>query len=155
MTEHDATTAQGVLDRNISALNTRDLEAYLNNQQPDVEFLLPGGVALHGRDQVRQYTEALWNAFPDGTLSFGDQVFAENVAATEVVFTGTHTGPMLTPEGSIPPTGRRVSLRSASILRIKDGLIASEHVYLDQLEMLTQLGLMPGTPSATDDRPAD
>jgi hypothetical protein len=46
-----------------------------------------------------------------------------------------------TPNGTIPPTGRLVTLHSASILRIKDGLVASEHVYLDQLEMMTQLGL--------------
>ncbi len=154
MKEQDTTTAKEVLERNITALNTRDIDGYLANQRPDVEFLLPGGVALHGRDQVRQYTEALWRAFPDGTLSFGDQVLAEDVAATEVVFTGTHTGPMLTPGGSIPPTGRRVTLRSASILRINGGLIASEHVYLDQLEMMTQLGLMPSAPSATDDSTA-
>jgi len=70
-------------------------------------------------------------------------VLADDGAATEVVVTGTHTGPMLSPNGEIPPTGRRISLRSASVLQMKDGLIASEHVYLDQLEMKGQLGLTP------------
>jgi uncharacterized protein (TIGR02246 family) len=151
MTEHDRTSARHVLERNITALNARDMEAYLANQRPDIEFLLPGGATLHGREQVRHYTEAMWEAFPDGTLTFGDQVLADDVAATEVVFTGTHTGPMPTPGGSIPPTGRRVTLRSASILRIEDGLIASEHVYVDQLEMMAQLGLMPAAPGPADD----
>jgi len=130
------------------------MEAYLANQQHDVDVLLPGGLALHGRDELRRYTEALWTAFPDGSLAFDDQALAEDVAATEVVFTGTHTGLMLTPDGPIPPTGMRVTLRSASILRIKDDLITSEHVCLDQLDMLTQLGLMPSAPSATDDSTA-
>ncbi len=152
MNEQAMTTARQVLERNITALNTRDIEAYLANQRPDVEVLVPGGVALHGRDELRRYTEAMWTAFPDGSLAFGDQALAEDVVATEVVFRGTHTGPMLTPDGPIPPTGNRVTLRSASILRIKDGLIASEHIYLDQLEMLTQLGLMPAAPSSPDDR---
>jgi hypothetical protein len=31
-----------VLERNITALNARDLDAYLANQSPDVEFVLPG-----------------------------------------------------------------------------------------------------------------
>jgi predicted ester cyclase len=146
MPEQDRPSARLVLERNITALNARDIEAYLANQRPDVEIRLPGGAALHGREQVREYTEAMWEAFPDGTLTFGDQVLAEDVAATEVVFTGTHTGPMPTPGGSIPPTGRRVSLRSASILRIEHGLVASERVYVDQLEMMTQLGLMPAAP---------
>jgi predicted ester cyclase len=116
------------------------MEGYLANQQPDVEFVLPGGTTLHGRDQLREYTEALWNAFPDGTLTFGAQVLGDDAAATEVEFTGTHTGAMATPNGPLPATGRSVTLRSASILRINDGLIVSEHVYLDQLELLAQLG---------------
>lgn len=148
MTEQRSTTVKEILDRNITALNDRDIDAYLANQCPDVEFVLPGGVSLHGREQVRRYTEALWNAFPDGSLRFGNQVLADDGAATEVVFTGTHTGPLLSPNGEIPPTGRRISLRSASVLQMKDGLIASEHVYLDQLEMMGQLGLMPPTSSA-------
>jgi predicted ester cyclase len=139
--QHEPSAEKRVLDRNITAVNARDIEGYLANQQPDIEFVLPGGVTLRGRDQVRQYTEAVWQAFPDGILAFGAQVFGHDAAATEVVFTGTHTGPMLTPNGSIPPTGRSVTLHSASILRIKDGLVASEHVDLDQLEMMTQLGL--------------
>ena len=154
MTNQETTNAQHVLERNRITLNARDIEGYLANQQPDVEFLLPGGATLHGREEIRQYIEALWKAFPDGQLTFGAQVFAAEAAATEVVFTGTHTGPIMTPNGPIPPTGKRVTLHSASILTIKDGLIASEHGYADQLEMLTQLGLMPASPKPADGHPA-
>jgi predicted ester cyclase len=154
MNEHETTATKRVLDRNITALNARDIEACLANQQPDVELVLPGGVTLHGRDQLRQYMESQWIAFPDGALSFGEQVLGKDLAATELGFTGTHTGPMTTPQGSIAPTGRRVSVRFASILQIKEGLVASEHIYLDQLEMLTQLGLTPAAPSATSGQSA-
>ena len=41
----------------------------------------------------------------------------------------------------VSPTGRTVTLHSASIVQIKNGLIASEHVYLDQSEMMSQPGL--------------
>lgn len=134
-------TVKDVLDRNIAAVNARDMDAYLANQQPDVEFVIPGGVTLRGRDQLRQYAEAQWTAFPDGKLVFGGQVLSEDAAATEVTFTGTHTGQMHTPAGVLEPTGRTVSLTSVSMLRIEDGLISSEHVYFDQLELMTQLGL--------------
>ncbi len=150
MAKQDTSKTRQILDRNITTHNTRDIDGYLANQSPDVEFVLPGDVTLHGRDQVRHYTEALWKAFPDGVLTFGNQVLAEDAAATELVFTGTHTGPMMTPNGPIPPTGKRVMTHSVSILRIKDDLIASEHVYFDQLEMLTQLGLMPAAPVPND-----
>ncbi len=150
MAKQETPSTKQVLDRNIAALNARDIDGYLANQRPDVEFVLPGDVTLHGRDQVRHYTEALWKAFPDGVLTFRDQVLTEDAAATELVFTGTHTGPMMTPNGPLPPTGRRITTHSLSILRMKDDLIASEHVYFDQLEMLTQLGLKPAAPGPND-----
>jgi predicted ester cyclase len=141
------TTAKQILERNLRAVNGRDLDGYLANQQPDVEFVLPGGITLRGREQVGQYTRAMWGAFPDGKLSFGQQVLADAGAATEVVFSGTHTGPMNTPNGPLPPTGKRVNVHSLSILSFEDGRIASEHVYMDQLELMTQLGLAPAPTS--------
>jgi steroid delta-isomerase-like uncharacterized protein len=137
------TTAKQILERNITAVNGRDLDGYLANQQPDVEFVLPGGVTIRGREQVGQYTEAMWTAFPDAILTFGRQFLGDEGAATEVVLSGTHTGPMATPNGPLPATGKRVTVHSVSILRFEDGRIASEHVYFDQLELLTQLGLAP------------
>jgi steroid delta-isomerase-like uncharacterized protein len=142
-------TAMQILDRNITAINARDLEGFLKNQQPDVEFRIPGGITLLGREAVGQYIQLMWTAFPDVTLSFGDQVLGDDSAATEVVMSGTHTGPLNTPNGTIPPTGRSINLRSLSILRFEDGRIASERNYFDQFDMLKQLGLAP-SPSYTD-----
>jgi steroid delta-isomerase-like uncharacterized protein len=145
--EADMTTPKQILERNITAVNGRDLEGYLANQQPDVEFVLPGGVTIRGREEVGRYTEAMWAAFPDANLTFGEQFLGDNGAATEVVLTGTHTGPMATPNGPLPPTGKQVKVHSVSILRFEDGRIASEHVYFDQLELMTQLGLAQAPPS--------
>jgi steroid delta-isomerase-like uncharacterized protein len=145
--EAEMTTSKQILDRNITAVNARDLGGYLSNQQPDVEFVLPGGITLRGRDEVGQYTQAMWTAFPDATLAVGEQILAEDRAATEVVFSGTHTGPMNTPGGPLPPTGKHVNVHSVSMLRFEDGRVASEHVYFDQLELLSQLGLAPQPPS--------
>jgi predicted ester cyclase len=137
------TTGEAILNRNINAVNSRDIEAYLANQRPDVEFVLPGGTVLRGREPVRLITETMWTAFPDGQLSFGDSVINGDAAAVEVVFTGTHTGPLATPSGELAPTGRAVTTRTVSMLRFRDGMIASEHVYGDQFELLSQLGLKP------------
>ena len=131
-----------VLQRNITAINARDLPAYLANQQPDVELVLPGGEALRGREQAGAYIAAMWSAFPDGALAFTTMVIAGNSAAVEITFSGTHTGPLASPQGTVPPTGKQVTLKSASILQIRDGLIASEHVYLDPTQMPEQLGLI-------------
>jgi uncharacterized protein (TIGR02246 family) len=137
-----------LLDRNLRALNAQDIEGVLANQQPDAELVVPGGGVLRGHEQLRQYTEALWAAFPDGTFSFASQVLTAEAAAVELVFSGTHTGPLVTADGVVGPTGRGVTLQSASIMRFRDGLIASEHAYPDQLEFMKQLGLLPAGPDA-------
>jgi predicted ester cyclase len=135
-----------ILQRNIAALNNRDFEAYLSNQHPDVTITLPGGVQVHGRDQVRASMQVMFTAFPDGKLQFGDQVLADDAAATEVVFTGTHTGPLAMPAGEIPPTGRAVRTTTVSMLRFRNGMIISERVIGDELELVRQLGV--STPEA-------
>ncbi len=137
--------AQEILHRNITALNDRDMQAYLANQHPDVRLTVPGGATLHGREQVRANTQALWDAFPDGRLEFGARVLADDSAAVEVIFTGTHTGPLPTPSGDVPSTGKAVRTTSVSLLTFADGLVRSERVFGDQLDLLTQLGLMPGS----------
>jgi predicted ester cyclase len=135
-----------ILQRNITALNNRDFEAYLSNQHPDVTITLPGGVQVHGRDQVRASMQVMFTAFPDGKLQFGDQVLADDAAATEVVFTGTHTGPLAMPAGEIPPTGRAVRTTTVSMLRFRNGMIISERVIGDELGLVRQLGV--STPEA-------
>lgn len=112
-----------------------------------MEFVLPGGITVRGHDQLRQYTEAQWAAFPDAELTFGMQVLsdADGSAATEITMTATHTGPMRTPSGTLAPTGRTIRISAVSLLRIKDGLVASEQVFFDQLDLMTQLGIGQST----------
>jgi steroid delta-isomerase-like uncharacterized protein len=125
----------------MEASNTQDLDTYLANQSEDVEFVLPGGIVLRGHDQVGPDVQAQWAAFPDGNLTVVKQIATEDEVATEILLTGTYTGPLSTPNGPIQPTGKRVSIRFQSFHRIDREKAASEHVYFDQLEFMTQLGL--------------
>jgi predicted ester cyclase len=60
---------------------------------------------------------------------------------------GTHTGVLQTPEGEVPPTGRRVEIRSMVMYEARGDELVSEHLYFDQMELMTQLGLAPGAPA--------
>jgi ketosteroid isomerase-like protein len=62
---------------------------------------------------------------------------------TEGTLAGTPTGTFRSPQGDIPATGNRIQLRYASVRHIRDGKVASEHLYFDQLEFLQQLGALP------------
>lgn len=81
-------------------------------------------------------------AFPD--MRGRDDLKAEagDTAFNEWIFGGTHSGPFETPEGTIPATGKRVTLRGCDLVAVRDGRIYEQRAY-DQLSLMTQLGLVP------------
>jgi predicted ester cyclase len=140
------TSTKEAADRHVKAFNDKDLEEFVGNESPDIEFVIPGGITLRGRDQVREYMKLFWSAFPDIKVEATYQVIAGDTAVTEQNYSGTHKGTLRTPQGDIPPTGKRVQGRQVAVQRVKDGKVWSEHLYLDQMEFLGALGLV-GNPS--------
>jgi predicted ester cyclase len=67
----------------------------------------------------------------------------------EFFFVGTHTATLQSPNGDIPPTNRLLRGRGTQILHIEDGVVADTRLYFDQVDVMTQLGLMPETAAAT------
>ena len=55
--------------------------------------------------------------------------------------TGTHTGPLASPAGDIPATGKPFVLDYVNVARFADGQITSETYYWDNQSFLSQLGL--------------
>lgn len=134
-------STQQAADRHLAAFNSKDLDAFVGNEAPDIEFVIPGGIVLTGRDQVRDYMKILWEAFPDISVTAHHQVVSGDTAVTEATFTGTHTGTLMTPQGDIPATGRSVQGRQVAVQRVRDGQIRSEHLYFDQLDFIGALGV--------------
>lgn len=130
-------------DRHIAAFNAKDADGFVGNESPDIEFVIPGGITLRGRDQVRAYIQIFWSAFPDAHVQPLVQVVTDEAVVTEATFAGTHSGALQTPNGEIPATGRRVTVRQVAVQRIAQGRVASEHLYFDQMELMGQLGLVP------------
>jgi len=54
-------------------------------------------------------------------------------------FKGKHTGPFF----GIPATGKTVDVVGCTIAKMKDGKIAEEQDFMDNLEFMQQLGLIP------------
>jgi len=136
-------TVKEAANRHIDAFNGKDLDQFAANEDASIEFVIPGDVTMRGRDQVRSFMALLWEAFPDMTISVTRQVIAGDTAVTESTYRGTHAGTWRTPNGDIPATGRTVRGRQVAVQRVSKGLIVSEHLYFDQLELLGALGLVP------------
>jgi ketosteroid isomerase-like protein len=55
-------------------------------------------------------------------------------------FVGTHEADLVTPQGTLPASGRRLDLPYADYFRVADGTIVEHRVFWDQAGMLAQLG---------------
>lgn len=108
----------------------------------DCEWVMPS-VAMRGPAGSTAFSKPMIAAFPDSKHVVDVAVSEGDVAVVEGTWVGTHLGPLVTPDGEIPATGRTVRLPYAMVVRVRDGLASSIHVYYDQLTFLGQLGLVP------------
>lgn len=129
--------------RHDDAFNAHDPEARIAAMTPDTELVVPGGIILSGPEQVIGFLQVFWEALPDAHIAAANHVAAGDSIALEGTLTGTHTGTFRAPQGDVPATGNRIELRAAAFKRIRDGKVASEHLYFDQLDFLQQLGVLP------------
>jgi steroid delta-isomerase-like uncharacterized protein len=130
------------------AFNAHDEKALLALDTPDVTFSAPGGVTLRGREASTGYAMAWLNAFPDARMVIRNEIISGDTIVQEFTFEGTHTATLSAPTGDIPATNRRLSGRGAQIMKVRDGLVADTQLYFDQVDVLTQLGLMPSLAAA-------
>jgi len=127
----------------INAFNAHDEAAIRAATADDCVFEGPGGVRLEGGDAVTGYAMVWLNAFSDAQLVVDTVAVDGDWVAHTGVFKGTHDGTLASPDGDVPATGRRLEGRCSQFVRFQDGRSVEEHLYFDQMDIVTQLGLMP------------
>lgn len=141
--EIDMSDPLKVSAENVAAVNESDWERLRATYADDVVLQAPGEASLDGADAAVDYVRVWARAFPDMRQTVVNQLVAGDWVVSEFSVAGTHTGTLASPDGDIPPTNRKATGRGVQLQRIEDGKIAEERVYFDQLEILTQLGLVP------------
>jgi steroid delta-isomerase-like uncharacterized protein len=137
-----------VLEAYDDAFNAHDEAALRACYADDAVFTAPGGVELKGPEAVAEWNMAWLNAFPDARANTTNRIVSGEWAAQQATFTGTHTETLASPDGDVPATNKTVTGRAAEVLRVVDGKIVEDHLYFDQMEIFTQLGLVPETTNA-------
>ena len=140
--EIDMTDPRKVVSENVAAVNAGDSDRLRATYAPTVAAEAPDA-KLEGADAITDYVMVWAQAFPDMQQTVVNELVAGDWVVSEFRVTGTHTGVLASPEGDIAPTNRRATARGVQLQRIAEGTIAEEHVYFDQLEILSQLGLVP------------
>jgi steroid delta-isomerase-like uncharacterized protein len=141
-------THQPLIDRHYAEINSNDFSDVADLFSPDVVTDVPDAGRLVGIEPFVAYGQAFLTAFPDGRIHRDRYLESGDRVVVEGRFTGTNTGPLQSPAGTLPPTGRPMVLPFADVFRVADGRIAEHRVYYDTLGLMAQLGLVPETASA-------
>jgi steroid delta-isomerase-like uncharacterized protein len=100
------------------------------------------GLDFVGREGFAAFMQGFKQAFPDLKIEVTNQVADDDQVACEITAVGTHNGPLATPAGQIPPTGKTVHFTVCEVWKIRDGKFYSLHNYQDSASIMRQIGLM-------------
>jgi steroid delta-isomerase-like uncharacterized protein len=96
-------------------------------------------VKATGLQGVKEMMAMYHTAFPDfkqeilGMSTTGDRTYVH------LRLTGTNSGPW----GAMPATGKTMDVMGADVIRFENGKAAEHWGYMEEMKMMTQLGLMP------------
>lgn len=138
-----STSVRAVVLRFYEAFNEGDVSAAVSAFCDDLEITDPAIGTVRGVAPFRDYLESFNRAVPDRRIVTAHLDEADDALFVEGHFVGTHTGPVSGPGGTIiEATGANIRLRFVNVWRADGGIVRSHHSYYDQLDLLTQLGLM-------------
>ena len=103
---------------------------------------LPG--QEQGRQGLKDVIGMLRTAFPDIRWVIEETIASGEKVVTRFKWSGTHRGDFL----GVPATGRKVAVPGVVIDRLSGGRMADSRILMDTLELMQQLGVIPGPPSA-------
>jgi steroid delta-isomerase-like uncharacterized protein len=118
-------------EKNWAAFDELNADDFVNHSAP------PGVPSDKAGGEM--FLRGFLGAFPDCRFTIDDMIGEGDQVVTKKTFTGTHTAEL----NGIPPTGRRVTLQFADIMRVRDGQIVEHWLAMDQLSFLQQLGVIP------------
>jgi steroid delta-isomerase-like uncharacterized protein len=95
---------------------------------------------IQGAGEIIEAWQGWAKAFPDSKATFVREFVSGDTAVLELVWKGTHTGPLQTPTGIIPPSNKPIELPACQIVQVEGGKLKSAWHYFDMLTMLTQIG---------------
>ena len=92
-----------------------------------------------GIDRAKEFYSNYLVGFSDIDFTIKDSFGMGEKIIMHWNFKGTHTGLFF----GIPATDRKVDIEGVTIVRMEDGKIAEERDFIDNLEFMQQLGLIP------------
>jgi len=126
------------------ALNRHDVGALIDYYAPyAVMFSGDYREPVRGRESIGHWWAAIFRAFPDLNIKLLRSYESGDWVVSEYSWTGTNTGLLEVPWGTVAPTGKRVTMDGVCVCRRSaEGLIVEDKGYFDTLSLFSQLGLL-------------
>jgi steroid delta-isomerase-like uncharacterized protein len=132
-----------LLEYYVERYNAADLDSCMALYTEDATQRMHDGI-FDGVDAIRSRLARDLEAFEDAKYVVDSFFTAGDKFADEWTFTGTNTGPLRRPDGTvIPPTGKLVEIKGMEYVELRDGHIVIDNLYYDFLAAVAQLGLIP------------
>ncbi|TML58758.1 MAG: ester cyclase [Actinobacteria bacterium] len=127
----------------VEAFNAHDEERIRQLNAENATIEAPGDMRVEGREPTTQYAMAWLRAFPDARLTVHNELVDGDWVVQQFTFEGTHEDTLSSPNGDIPATHNRLQGRAVQLFKVEGDTVTETHLYFDQVQVMTQLGLMP------------
>ena len=127
-----------LVQSNYAAWNAHDPDRVASLYSDDVTYEdVAFGLIVHGRAEMRKMAADFFASVPDLKLEIVRNTSMNNAGSVEWVFSGTDVG--------LYKTGKKFSVRGASVYEVRGGKFSSNRDYYDSASIMRQVGLLPKT----------
>jgi uncharacterized protein (TIGR02246 family) len=133
-----------LVNRRNAAWAARDAPALAATHAEHGTVASPTAGVLEGRDEIEAVYRSWLLAFPDLVVHQDDLLIDGERVAQIARLTATHAGEFF----GLSPTGRRVEVLVALLMRVADGLVQEERRIYDFTGLLVQVGVLKAKPTA-------
>ena len=121
----------------------KDIPAWVDAFTEDGTFTdMSIGVVFRGPDGLPEQVENYARAFPDMHREIYRVYVSGDIVVVQLALQGTHEGPLHLPQGTVPPTGKRMDAPCCDVFELVDGKIKRFDCYPSGTVILGQLGVL-------------
>ena len=120
-------------------LSAKDVKSAAELVSPSFAYHAPGFPALQGRDEWQGLMNYFAANSPQLNFNVEEQVAEGNTVVTRYTWNTVHENEFM----GVPPTGKKLTVTSLSLLRVENGQITEQYVLDDYLGLFRQLGAIP------------
>lgn len=128
-----------LIQRYYDVFNRRDFTTYDRLFTPTCKVSAPG-VELEGIEGARAFDRVWQTAMPDAQIVGVNRTATGKVVMCENRLRGTHTGPLVTADGTLPPSGRVFDEPYMAVFEVEGERIARQTLHFDRVVVLQRLG---------------